>query len=136
MTEQEIHAQWRRHLVKWGVQEIRRRGWREYLAKFAVAKLRKQGKHMTPRAKSAPPRAQLGCKHRKDVTMAHYGKGRQFFESEHSKRRRRRRASRETLPPVKYGEMRDVDLVLCDKLAERGGHRRGLLRVLRREEGE
>jgi hypothetical protein len=56
MTEQEIHAQWRRHLVKWGVQEIRRRGWREYLAKFAVAELRKQGKHMTPRAKSAPPR--------------------------------------------------------------------------------
>jgi hypothetical protein len=50
MTDQntEIREQWCRHLVKWAVQEIRRRGWREFLAEFALRELRKTGKHMTP----------------------------------------------------------------------------------------
>jgi hypothetical protein len=66
--------------------------------------------------------------------MANYASKRGFFESERKKRRRR--APRETLPPVRYGVMRDIDLALCDKIAERGGDRRGLLRMLRREADE
>jgi hypothetical protein len=52
-----------------------------------------------------------------------------FFESEERKRRRRR-APREQLPPVRYGETH-TDLALVDKIAERGGDRRGLMRFLR-----
>jgi hypothetical protein len=66
--------------------------------------------------------------------VAHYARPRKFFESERNKRRRR--APRETLPPVRYGELRDVDAALRDKVAERGGDRRGLLRGLRRQEDE
>jgi hypothetical protein len=46
-----------------------------------------------------------------------YGNRMAVFESEREKRRRRR-ASRETLPPVRYGETRDTDLALIDKVAE------------------
>jgi hypothetical protein len=67
--------------------------------------------------------------------MANYANKRGFFESERKKRRRR--APREALPPIRFGEaLRDTDLRLCDTLAERGGDRRGLLRMLRREADE
>jgi hypothetical protein len=67
--------------------------------------------------------------------VAHYARPRKFFESERNKRRRR--APREQLPPVRYGEvLRDTDLRLCDTLAERGGDRRGLLRALRRADDD
>jgi hypothetical protein len=67
--------------------------------------------------------------------VAHYARPRKFFESERNKRRRR--APREQLPPVRYGEaMRDTDCALVDELAARGGDRRGLLRMLRREADE
>jgi hypothetical protein len=64
-----------------------------------------------------------------------YGNRMAVFESEREKRRRRR-ASRETLPPVRYGETRDTDLALIDKVAERGGDQRGLLRALRKADND